>query len=72
MLSLLLALPPLPLPPPWSSPAPVGCFSWGPPSLLGAGKGWAPRGEGGVPHPARKNYQSRGEVAGQNKGHILK
>ena len=43
-----------------------------------------PFGEGGVPRlsekggfpapprPARKNDQSRGEVAGQNKGHILK
>ena len=32
----------------------------------------APRGGGGSPpRPARKNYQSRGEVAGQNKGHIL-
>ena len=35
-----------------------------------------PRGEGGGspprPAPPRKNDQNRGEVAGQNKGHILK
>ena len=31
-----------------------------------------PREEGGDPRPARKNDQIRGEVAGQNKGHILK
>ena len=36
-----------------------------------------PRGEpspqgGGVPRPARKNDQTRGEVEGQKKGHILK
>ena len=38
-----------------------------------------PRGEpsargggGSPPRPARKNDQIRGEVAGQNKGHILK
>ena len=35
------------------------------------GMGAPPRGEGGVPRPARKNDQS-GELAGQNKGHILK
>ena len=32
----------------------------------------APRGRGGSPpRPARKDYQSRGEVVGQKKGHIL-
>ena len=46
---------------------------------LPRGEGGVPRpaphcGEGGVPRPdpPRKNDQIRGEVAGQNKGHILK
>ena len=43
----------------------------------GAIQGWVPRpaGRGGFPAPprlARKNDQSRREVAGQNKGPILK
>ena len=38
-----------------------------------AGMDAPPSGEGGSPpRPARKNDQIRGEVAGQNKGHILK
>ena len=39
----------------------------------GIGVSASPRGEGvSPPRPARKNDQSRGVVAGQNKSHILK